>query len=154
MYISARVDYAVRAMLTLAASDGTPIRAEDLAAAQALPVRFLQNILNDLVRAGLVASQRGAEGGYRLARPARSITVADVIRPLEGPLAEVRGERPDEMVYEGAAQHLQDVWVAVRASLRVVLDSVTLTDIVSGRLPRPVTRLLAHPDAWEPRPLR
>lgn len=152
MHISAKVDYAVRALLTLAAAEGThPVTAETLATAQGLPVKFLEAILSDLRRAGLVRSHRGAEGGYRLARPAGEVTVADVIRPLDGPLAEVRGLRPEATEYQGDARHLQEVWVAVRASLRSVLESVTLADILSGKLPRPVAKLTQAPGAWESR---
>lgn len=140
----------MRALLTLAALDG-PATAEDLAAAQNLPAKFLGSIMTDLRRAGLVSSQRGAEGGFRLGRPAAQIAVADVMRALDGPLAEVRGLRPESATYQGAAEHLQDVWVAVRAALRGVLDEVTLDDVVRGRLPRPVTKLTQHPDAWKPR---
>jgi Rrf2 family protein len=150
VHISAKVDYGTRALLALA-ERGEPATAEALADAQGLPVRFLGAILIDLRRAGIVSSQRGAEGGYRLARGADEITVADVMRALDGPLAEVRGLRPEAAHYEGAAEHLQDVWVAVRASLRNVLERVTLEDIVAGRLPRPVARLTEDPDAWEPR---
>jgi Rrf2 family protein len=154
VYISARVDYATRALLTLAAAAGEPLTADQLAATQHLPVRFLENILTELRRAELVTSQRGRGAGYRLARPAEDISVADVIRALEGPLAEVHGLRPESAVYDGAAAHLQDVWVAVRASLRAVLEAVTLSDIVAGRLPAAVTGPLGEPDAWVPRPLR
>ena len=125
VYISAKVDYAVRALCTLADADGKAVTAEALAKSQNLPAKFLESILNDMRRAGLLLSQRGAEGGYRLSRPAESITVAEVIRPLDGPLAEVRGLRPEATEYEGSAEHLQDVWVAVRASLRAVLEHVT-----------------------------
>ncbi|MGH9081302.1 MAG: RrF2 family transcriptional regulator [Acidimicrobiales bacterium] len=148
MYISAKVDYAVRALCTLADADGGPVTAESLAQAQGLPSKFLESILNDMRRAGLLVSQRGAEGGYRLSRPAASITVAEVIRPLDGPLAEVRGLRPEAASYQGSAEHLQDVWVAVRASLRAVLDRVTIADIVAGELPRSVRKLTTDPDAW------
>jgi Rrf2 family protein len=151
VHIPAKVDYAMRALLTLAAADGVPSTADELASAQRLPSKFLGSILNDLRRAGIVASQRGAEGGYRLARPANSITLADVMRALDGPLAEVRGLRPEAAQYEGAAVRLQDVWVAVRASLRNVLDHITLEDVVKGRLPRSVAKLTADPDAWLPR---
>jgi Rrf2 family protein len=154
MYISAKVDYATRALLTLAASDGTPIRGEALANEQSLPVRFVENTLVDLKRAGLVTSHRGADGGYRLARRPKEISVADVIRALEGPLAEVHGLRPDQRSYEGPAEHLQDVWVALRAAMRDVLETTTLDTIISGKLPPRVAKLLARPDAWEPRPLR
>ena len=148
VYISAKVDYAVRALCTLADADGKAVTAEALAKSQNLPAKFLESILNDMRRAGLLLSQRGAEGGYRLSRPAESITVAEVIRPLDGPLAEVRGLRPEATEYEGSAEHLQDVWVAVRASLRAVLEHVTIADIVSGELPRSVQKLTTDPDAW------
>ncbi len=148
VYISAKVDYAVRALCTLADADGNPVTADALAQAQGLPSKFLESILNDMRRAGLLISQRGAEGGYRLSRPAGSITVAEVIRPLDGPLAEVRGLRPEATTYQGSAEHLQDVWVAVRASLRAVLEQVTIADIVAGELPRSVRKLTTDPDAW------
>jgi Rrf2 family protein len=148
VYISAKVDYAVRALCSLADADGKAVTAEALAKSQNLPAKFLESILNDMRRAGLLLSQRGAEGGYRLSRPAESITVAEVIRPLDGPLAEVRGLRPEATEYEGSAEHLQDVWVAVRASLRAVLEHVTIADIVSGELPRSVRKLTTDPDAW------
>lgn len=152
MYISAKVDYGTRALLTLAAAPpGANVKADDLAASQDLPVRFVENILGELRRDGLVASHRGAEGGYRLARPATEITVANVIRALEGPLADVRGLRPEDAHYAGPAEHLRDVWVATRAALRMVLENVTLADIAAGTLPEPVTRLLADPEAWHRR---
>lgn len=149
VHIPAKVDYGLRAVLSLAAA-GRPQTAEELAADQQLPPRFLGAILADLRRAGLVSSQRGAEGGFRLARPPEGITLAQIIRALDGPLAEVRGYRPESTSYSGAAAHLQDVWVAVRASLRLVLENVTLHDVVSGRLPRQVARLIADPDSWQP----
>ncbi len=148
MYISAKVDYAVRALCTLADADGRPVTAEAMARSQGLPAKFLESILNDMRRAGLLLSQRGADGGYRLARPAEAITVAEVIRPLDGPLAEVRGLRPEAASYEGSAARLQDVWVAVRASLRSVLEQVSIADIVSGELPTAVHKLTTDPDAW------
>jgi Rrf2 family protein len=150
MHIPAKVDYGMRALLILA-EDGESSTAEELAAGQGLPAKFLGAILNDLRRAGIVASHRGSEGGYRLARPATAISVADVMRALDGPLAEVRGLRPEMAVYDGAASHLQDVWVAVRASLRAVLEQVTLHDVVTGRLPKRVAKLTEDPDAWLPR---
>ena len=150
VHIPAKVDYGMRALLSLT-ERGEPATAEELADDQGLPARFLGAILIELRRAGLVASQRGAEGGYRLARPAKEISVADVMRALDGPLAEVRGLRPEAASYDGAAVHLQDVWVAVRASLRNVLERVSLDDVVAGRLPRPVARLTEDPDAWAPR---
>jgi Rrf2 family protein len=150
MQISARADYAVRALIALAASGGT-VTAEALAAEQALPRKFLEAILADLRRGGLVTSQRGPEGGHRLARPAAEISVADVMRAVEGPLAEVRGQRPEHSVYAGVAEPLQTVWVAVRASLRAVLDETSLAAIVSGDLPEHVQTLARGPDAWSPR---
>lgn len=152
MYISAKVDYGTRALLALAASTtGQPVKAEVLAAAQGLPVRFLESILVDLRRAGLVVSQRGADGGYRLALAPDRIAVADVFRGLEGPLADVRGLRPEDARYDGPAEHLRDVWVAVRAALRMVLESVTLADVATGHLPEEISRLLADPEAWHRR---
>jgi Rrf2 family protein len=148
VYISAKVDYAVRAMCAVAAADEQAITADALALAQGLPAKYLESILNDLRRANLLRSQRGAEGGYRLARPAAEITVADIIRPLDGPLAEVRGLRPEAAAYTGDAVHLQRVWIAVRQSLRSVLEQVTLADIVAGALPASIDRLTATPDAW------
>ncbi|HYA45444.1 MAG TPA: Rrf2 family transcriptional regulator, partial [Acidimicrobiales bacterium] len=147
VHISAKVDYGVRALLTLAGS-GEPMTGEALAKEQGMPAKFLGVILNDLRRAGILASQRGVAAGYRLARPASEVTVADVIRALEGPLAEVRGIRPEMAVYEGPAEHLREVWVALRASLRAVLEHVTLADIVNGTLPTAVARLTAEPEAW------
>jgi Rrf2 family protein len=151
VHITAKAEYAMRALLTLAAHDGGPLTADKLAGEQSLPVKFLENILVDLRRGGLVRSQRGAEGGYRLARPATEISAADVLRLVDGPLAEVRGVRPEVAKYEGAAKHLQEVWVAARASLRGVLDNVTLADIASGDLPEHVTKLTGDPDAWRVR---
>ena len=151
MHISAKADYAMRALLTLAASDTEkPVKAEEIANRQGIPLKFLENILVELRKDGLVASQRGAEGGYRLAKPPEKTTVAAVIRAVDGPLAEVRGIRPEDATYQGAAEHLREVWVAVRASLRGVLESVTLADIVDGHLPRKVEKLTADPDAWLP----
>jgi Rrf2 family protein len=147
MHIPAKVDYGIRALLALAAA-GTPQTAEYLAGEQGLPPRFLGAILADLRRSGIVASQRGAEGGYRLARPAKEISMADVIRALDGPLAEVRGYRPEMTNYKGAAENLQQVWVAVRASLRSVLEKVTLADVIADTLPTHVRKLTENPDAW------
>jgi Rrf2 family protein len=148
VHITAKAEYAMRALLTLAAEDGGPLTADKLAGAQSLPVKFLENILVDLRRGGLVRSQRGAEGGYRLARPAAQISAADVLRLVDGPLADVRGVRPEAAEYNGPAEHLQEVWVAARASLRSVLDNVSLADIASGKLPKTVVRLAADPEAW------
>lgn len=152
MDISARSDYAVRAMLTLAASgEATPVSVVRLAAEQELPRKFLEAILADLRRAGLVVSRMGANGGYLLARPAAEISVGAVIRAVDGPLAEVRGERPQATSYDGAAAHLRTVWVAVRSSVRAVLDGTSLADVLSGDFPAAVQDALAAPDAWENR---
>jgi Rrf2 family protein len=152
VYISAKADYGTRALLALAAAPaGTTVKAEVLAEGQGLPVKFVENILVDLRRAGLVTSQRGSEGGYRLAHPPGDVSVADVIRALEGPLAEVRGLRPEDACYQGPAERLRDVWVAVRAALRQVLETVTLADIASGDLPQSVSSLIADPEAWHRR---
>ena len=151
MHISAKADYAMRALLTLAAdTDDKPVKAEEIARRQGIPLKFLENILVELRKDGLVASHRGADGGYRLAKPPENTSVAAVIRAVDGPLAEVRGIRPEDAEYQGAAEHLRDVWVAVRASLRSVLESVTLADVVDGRLPRRVAKLTEDPDAWKP----
>jgi len=150
VHISAKVDYALRALCTLA-STGRPQTADQLAEAQGMPVRFLRSILNELRRGAVVTSQRGNEGGYQLARPASAITVGEVFRKLEGPLAEVRGLRPEHASYDAAATNLQALWVAVRACLRDVLDEVTIADVVSGELPAHITALVSKPDAWQPR---
>ena len=150
MRVSAKADYAIRAMVELAAAGDGPVKGERIAQAQAIPIKFLENIMVDLRHAGLVRSQRGTEGGYWLARPAAEITLADVIRAVDGPLASVRGARSEELAYEGSAEPLREVWIAVRASLRNVLESVTLADIVARELPREVEALLDDPDAWLP----
>jgi len=147
--VSAKADYAIRAAIELAAAgDDGPVKGERIAQAQEIPFKFLENILGDLRHHGLVRSQRGAEGGYWLARPAAEITVADVIRAVDGPLANVRGVRPEEIEYAGSAARLQDVWVAVRASLRSVLEEVTLADLASDELPEAITRMTRDPEAW------
>jgi Rrf2 family protein len=130
MRVSAKVDYALRAMLELAAAGGL-VKAEQLATAQGIPRKFLETILLDLRHAELVASRRGVEGGYALGRPAAEISLADVIRAVEGPIATVRGVRPDEVAYEGAAQALAPVWIELRAAMRGVLDETTLADVVA-----------------------
>lgn len=139
----------MRALVVLAGSGEERVSCEALAEAQQIPTRFLEGILNQLRRAGIVASRRGNEGGYLLSRPARDIMVADVIRALDGPLAEVRGMRPEQSEYKGPVEPLQTVWVAARASLRNVLEHVSVGDIATGRLPRRVTRLADDPDAWK-----
>src|SRR3954454_5964994 len=150
MRVSAKADYAVRAMVELAAAEGGTLKAERIAQAQEIPLKFLENIMTDLRQAGLVRSQRGAEGGYWLARPADEITLAQVIRAVEGPLANVRGRRSEEVEFTGPAAPLREVWVAVRASLRSVLESVTLADVAQGSLPGSVATLVADEDAWLP----
>jgi len=147
MRISARADYALRAAAELAAAGGGPVKGDALASAQSIPPKFLENILADLRHARLVRSQRGADGGYWLAQPAEDITLADVIRAVEGPLASVRGEAPEEVEYPGAAKDLQDIWIAVRASVRAVVEHVTLAELASGELPEDVRRLGEDPDA-------
>ncbi|MGW0043920.1 RrF2 family transcriptional regulator [Rhodococcus sp. NPDC003348] len=152
MHISAKVDYAVRTLVEIAAADTTtPVKAEYLATAQTIPHKFLEAVLGDLRRAGMVHSRRGPDGGYWLARPADEIAVADVIRTVEGPLASVRGERPEEVEYTGAAAPLRDVWIAVRVNLRAVLEAVTIADIAVGALPEFVDELTAEPQAWRRR---
>ena len=151
MQVSAKSDYAVRAATVLAANVGAPMKGERIATSQGIPLKFLENILIELRHAGLVNSQRGAEGGYWLARDPAEIHLADVIRAVDGPLAYVRGLRPESLVYQGSAEHLAEVWVAVRASLRSVLETVTLADLVAGNLPAAVNALARDPDAWIPR---
>ena len=148
--MSAKADYAIRAAVELAAAGDGPVKGDRIAQAQQIPPNFLENILADLRRAGLVASRRGAEGGYWLARPADRIALADVIRAVDGPLANVRGIRSEQLEYGGSAEPLREVWIAVRASLRGVLESVTVADVASGRLPASVRALAADPDAWAP----
>lgn len=131
--------------------DGKAIKGETIARSQGMPVKFVENTLVELRRTGLVASQRGTAGGFKLGKPANQITVADVVRAVDGPLAEVRGERPELTNYEGPAEHLQDVWIAVRASLRSVVEHVTLADIVNNKLPRRIVKLTEEADAWERR---
>jgi Rrf2 family protein len=150
MRISAKADYAIRAMVELAAGADGPLKGEQIAQAQEIPIRFLENILADLRNAGLVRSQRGVDGGYWLARPADEINLAQVIRAVEGPLASVRGVRSEELAYEGSSAPLRDVWIAVRASLRRVLEAVTLADVARGELPVEVQALTADADAWLP----
>ncbi|WP_156727031.1 RrF2 family transcriptional regulator [Streptomyces apocyni] len=150
MRISARADYAVRAALQLAASrDGGPLKAEAISDAQDIPHKFLEGILNDMRRGGLVLSQRGGNGGYRLAKPAESISIADVIRVVDGPLVSVRGVRPPELSYTGPAQSLLPLWIALRANVREILDGVSLADVASAELPAEVSALADAPSAWD-----
>lgn len=151
MQISAKSDYAVRALLSLASHEPHLVKVDVVVAEQGLPRKFVEAILGELRRGGLVRSQRGAEGGYALAKPAAEITIASVIRVVDGPLAEVRGLRPHETTYSGVAEHLPQVWVAVRAAIRAVLDETTLANVLSGELPAHVAELLEAPEAWLPR---
>jgi len=147
--ISARADYALRALCVLAtAEQDVVVKAAQIAEAQAIPRTFLDQILTDLRRAGMVDSRRGPDGGHKLARPPYAITVADVVRVVDGPLALVHGGRPEAMLYSGPAEHLRDVWVAVRAALRQVLERTSLEQIVEGRLPPQVTSLSEDPRSW------
>jgi Rrf2 family protein len=149
--VSAKADYAVRSAIELAAAGGGPVKGERIAQAQEIPLKFLENILIDLRHAGLVHSQRGVEGGYWLARPAEEITLAEVIRAVEGPIANVRGRGPQDVDYSGSAERLRDVWIAVRANLRSVLEEVTRADVARGELPSSVEELVRDPDAWAAR---
>ena len=152
MRITAKVDYAVRAAIELAGADrSSPLKGERIAAAQDIPMKFLENILSELRRAGIVGSRRGAEGGYWLARAPRAVTIADLIRAVEGPLANVQGVRPEDLTFSGSAEPLQRVWVCVRASLRGVLEHITVADLVAGKLPAKIDKLADDPDAWAPR---
>ena len=145
--VTAKVDYALRALVELAATDGATVKGEALATAQGIPLKFLENILAELRRAGLVGSQRGADGGYRLQRAASEISVADVIRAVEGPLADVHGTSPERLTYRDPATSMRDVWIATRSALRDVLEETTIAAIVSGELPPSVTEQLDRPGA-------
>ena len=152
MRVTAKVDYAVRAATELAAADGGGlVKAEAIANAQEIPRKFLDNILQGLRQAGIVESRRGPEGGHRLAQPASEITIADVIRAIDGPLANVGGRSPDAVEFPGAAQPLREVWVALRVSLREVLEQTTLADVANDALPAHVAELTEHPGAWQRR---
>lgn len=133
MRVSAKVDYAIRALAELAVAPLGPVKGERIANAQGIPLKFLENILLELRRSEIVASQRGAEGGYWLARPAADVSLADVIRAVEGPIATVRGARPEEVAYTGAAAGLREVWIDLRTSMRAVLEETSLADLVEGR---------------------
>jgi Rrf2 family protein len=151
VHISAKADYAVRALAELSAtSGGGPgyVTVEHLADLQGLPVKFLETIFTELRKDGIVLSRRGIDGGYRLARDSSEISVADVLRAVDGPLAAVRGLLPEDTGYEGAAASLPHVWVALRAAVRGVLEGVTLADLASGQLPDNVVQLTEAPAAW------
>jgi Rrf2 family protein len=152
MHVTAKADYAVRAVVELASgSQDSPRKVDEVAKAQGIPVSFLENILTQLRSAGLVRSQRGPEGGYWLAHPPAEVNLAQVIRAVEGPLVGVRGLRPEEVSYEGSAESLQQVWLALRANLRKVLEHVTLADVASGKLPKDIVALTKQEEAWETR---
>jgi Rrf2 family protein len=150
--VTAKVDYAVRAAMVLAraydAGSG-PMKGEHIGSDQHIPVKYLENILSELRQGGLVRSQRGADGGYWLAKSPAEVSIADIIRAVEGPLATVRGERAEQLDYGDDTGALQEMWVAVRASLRSVLEKVTLADVVSAKLPRSVQKLVDDPASWE-----
>jgi len=152
MRLSARVDYALRAMSELAAADA-PRTVEQLSAAQRIPNKYLESILGELRRGGLLRSQRGPDGGYRLARPASEISIADVIRALDGELANVRGSRPEHLEYVGAAAALQEVWIALRASERTILEGVTLAHVAAGELPKSVAATMKYKGQWVAAPV-
>jgi Rrf2 family protein len=148
MRVSAKADYAIRAAVELAAAGEGPLKGDRIAEAQGIPSNFLENILSDLRNAGIVMSRRGADGGYWLARPADEVSLADVIRAVDGPLANVRGVRPAQLEFPGHAAKLREVWIAVRANLRDVLENVTLADVAAGELPDRIEVLAADPEAW------
>lgn len=152
MHVTAKADYAVRAVIELAdTGPQAPRKVEEIARAQSIPVSFLENILTQLRSSGIVRSQRGPEGGYWLAHPADEVNLAQVIRAVEGPLVGIRGQRPEEVEYAGSAEALQDVWIALRANLRKVLENVTVADVASGKLPSAVRQLTRKEGAWQTR---
>ncbi len=151
MRVSAKADYAVRAAVELAAAGEGPVKGEQIATTQGISLKFLENILSELRVSGIVCSRRGADGGYWLARPAAEISIADVMRAVEGPLASVRGERPESLEYAGAAEGLGRAWIALRTNLRSVLESVTLADLASNKLPARIEKLAAEPESWRTR---
>jgi len=155
MHVSAKADYGMRALLELTSAwEENPtrlVKGEVIATAQDIPLKFLEGILRQLRQYGIIASQRGAEGGYRLDRNPQDVTIADVVRALDGPLAAVRGQRPEDLDYSGASEHLREVWIAVRASMRHVLEHISLADVAAGTLPTTITDLLAEPGAWQRR---
>ncbi len=152
MRVSAKADYALRALLEMAdtTADTGPVSAEELGRRQDIPHGFLQAILADLRRAGIVVSQRGQSGGWRMARPPEQVSVADVIRAVDGPLVSVYGLRPEAVVYNKSAEVLQHVWIAARRSLRDVFEEVSIAQLATGTLPDAVTSRTADEDAWQP----
>ena len=152
MHVTAKADYAVRAVVELADSgQGSPRKVDEVAQAQSIPVSFLENILTQLRSSGIVRSQRGPEGGYWLARRPEEVNLADIIRAVEGPLVGVRGQRPEEIEYVGSAESLQPVWIALRANLRKVLEHVTVAQVAAGKLPADVIALTRQDEAWQTR---
>jgi Rrf2 family protein len=152
MHVTAKADYAVRAVIELAGSaQDAPRKVDEVAQAQSIPVSFLENILTQLRSAGLVRSQRGPEGGYWLAKPAEEVNLAQIIRAVEGPLVGVRGQRPEELEYAGSSESLKQVWIALRANLRKVLEHVTVADVASGKIPKDVLALTRQEEAWQTR---
>ncbi len=152
MHVTAKADYAVRAVVELAQSkQDSPRKVDEVAQAQGIPVSFLENILTQLRSSGIVRSQRGPEGGYWLAHPAEEVNLAQIIRAVEGPLVGVRGQRPEEIEYVGSAESLQQVWIAVRANLRKVLEHVTVAQVAAGKLPKEVMALTREEEAWQTR---
>jgi Rrf2 family protein len=152
MHVTAKADYAVRAVVELAgSSQEAPRKVDQVAQAQQIPLSFLENILTQLRSSGIVRSQRGPEGGYWLAHPAEEVNLAQVIRAVDGPLVGVRGQRPEEVEYAGSAECLQQVWIALRANLRKVLEHVTVADVASGKLPKQIVTLTREEEAWETR---
>ena len=151
MRISAKVDYAVRAAIELAAVGSEPIKGEAIAEAQDIPLKFLENILGELKHTGIVSSRRGAQGGYWLAKDADDVSLADIVRAVEGPLATVRGQGPESLTYRGEAEPLQKVWIALRANIREVMEDTSLADVVGGKLPSEVRELSEPAEAWSQR---
>lgn len=152
MHVTAKADYAVRAVVELAnSSQAAPRKVDEVAQAQSIPVSFLENILTQLRSSGIVRSQRGPEGGYWLAKPAEEVNLADIIRAVEGPLVGVRGQRPEEIEYVGSAESLQPVWIALRANLRKVLEHVTVAELAAGTLPDDILELTRQEEAWQTR---
>jgi len=152
MHVTAKADYAVRAVVELAGSKpDSPRKVDEVAQAQGIPVSFLENILTQLRSSGIVRSQRGPEGGYWLAQPPGELNLAQIIRAVEGPLVGVRGQRPEEVEYTGSAESLQQVWIALRANLRKVLEHVTVADVAAGKLPKDVLALTRQEEAWQTR---
>ena len=148
MRVTAKAEYAVRAVIELAGGEGQPVKRDTIVAAQGIPPKFLENILSELRQAGLVESQRGSEGGYWLSKAPGDVSIADVMRAVEGPLATVHSSRPETLEYDGLAEPLQYVWVALRTSIRSVLEEVTVADLISGKLPKHVMKLTDDPEAW------